>query len=232
MRAFTLKMHKIYICNKTESLYLIMGTKNIFSNNFGVQAGEMNIDQLNINNGEPKQKKHQENQTQSHKDFDCFISFSTQDEELAKFIKKVINKYFNPAIKVFVAGDGESISAGKKWADELKNALNDVTLFIVLLTPENIKQPWINLEFGAAWAKDIEILPICFNGLKSETLPTPFSYYQAVEIPKNINQLFYSLTKKFKLPSPSNQKLEKWTLKVIKKFKNHDKNKIKKGIKS
>lgn len=47
---------------------------------------------------------------------------------------------------------------------------------IILSTPESLKRPWINFEAGAANILNKQIGPICFNGQRPGSLPSPLNY--------------------------------------------------------
>jgi hypothetical protein len=62
--------------------------------------------------------------------------------------------------------------------DELKES----KVLLSMLSPLSISRPWINFEAGAAWMGKTKVIPVCFGGLSSGTLPKPYSSLQAVDI--------------------------------------------------
>jgi hypothetical protein len=55
---------------------------------------------------------------------------------------------------------------------------------ILMLSDESVKRPWVNFEAGAAWTRDIKIIPVCYRTLFKEDLPKPYSSLQAVGLQK------------------------------------------------
>ena len=50
---------------------------------------------------------------------------------------------------------------------------------IILCSPKSVVRPWINFEAGAAWIRDIPVIPLCHSGMKPSALPVPLNLLQA-----------------------------------------------------
>jgi len=110
-----------------------------------------------------------------------FVSHISKEAALAEVLQKHIQKHFLGLIEVFVSSDGVSIEAGSDWLKSLKEALQEAQAVIVLCSKESVGRPWVNFEAGAAWLKDVPIIPVCHTDLKPEQIPLPLQLLQAVE---------------------------------------------------
>jgi hypothetical protein len=113
---------------------------------------------------------------------DIFLSFIHEEEEVASEVKSFISKVFDCQIAPFMSSDQESIYAGEDWMARIFGELTQAKILISMLSPVSMRRPWINFEAGAAWAKDIIVIPVCFGGLTVSSLEKPYSSRQAVAI--------------------------------------------------
>lgn len=111
-----------------------------------------------------------------------FISHISEETEIAKYLKKSLTDDFLGMTEVFVSSDRETIAAGENWLKSIEQALRESSLMIVLCSPASISRPWINFEAGAAWMRDIPLIPICHLGLLPSDLPMPLSLRQGLRI--------------------------------------------------
>ncbi|MFU2014778.1 toll/interleukin-1 receptor domain-containing protein [Peribacillus butanolivorans] len=110
-----------------------------------------------------------------------FISHVKEEKDLAIILKEEINKAFLGLPDVFVSSDGESISIGTRWLDEIDTALKNAQIILLLCSKEAVKRPWINFEAGAGWVKGIPVIPICHTNIKPVELPIPLNMLQGIE---------------------------------------------------
>lgn len=122
----------------------------------------------------------------------AFVSHITEDHAIAARLKTAITRDFLGQLNVFVSSDTASIGAGEQWLRSIEDALHDCALFIVVCSPESVTMPWINFESGAAWMKNVPIVPVCHNGMQPRGLPAPLSFRQAVEVgdPRGLERLY------------------------------------------
>jgi hypothetical protein len=91
-------------------------------------------------------------------DVNAFISYSSKDKEIAGIIKQAFK---NLGITAFLAH--EDIVPSKEWQEEIIKRLRVTNIFVPVLT-DNFKQSdWTDQESGAAFIRDIEIIPISIN---------------------------------------------------------------------
>lgn len=108
-----------------------------------------------------------------------FISHISEEKQIAIDFKKLVEDNFLGLIDVFVSSDENSISPGQKWLDDITNALKNCSVAIILCSPKSVVRPWINFEAGAAWIRDIPVIPLCHSGMKPSALPLPLNLLQA-----------------------------------------------------
>jgi hypothetical protein len=110
-----------------------------------------------------------------------FLSHVHVESRFADFIQACIERDFIGLVKVYVASDG-GVLAGKKWLDDLTQALNESHLHAVLCSPEALTRHWVSFETGAAHLRGIPLIPLCHSGLEPNQLPVPLSAFQGVRL--------------------------------------------------
>jgi len=113
---------------------------------------------------------------------DIFISFIHEEEDYAQAVQKFITRILGTDAKPFLSSDKLQIYAGEKWIDRIMDELKDAKVVLLILSGQSVKRPWVNFEAGAAWTRDIAIIPICVARFKKDDLPKPYSSLQAVEL--------------------------------------------------
>jgi hypothetical protein len=111
----------------------------------------------------------------------AFISHISQETDLAQGLKTRIQHDFLGMIDVFVSSDGETIRAGTKWLDAVDAALERADIQLVLCSTESVGRPWVNFEAGAAWIRDIPVVPVCHSCMTPDRLPSPLNMLQSVQ---------------------------------------------------
>ena len=80
----------------------------------------------------------------------AFLSYTTENAELAKLIA---NELQSNGIDTW--WDRWCISAGDSLRQKIDEGLGDCTHFLVLLTPESVKKPWVNQEMDAGLVRTL-----------------------------------------------------------------------------
>lgn len=111
-----------------------------------------------------------------------FLSHVSNEGLLALVLKDWIQASSRNRVKVFVSSDIQNIAAGDRWLENLREALTDARLLIVLCSPYSVTRSWVNFETGSGWIKDIPVIPICHSGQRLGSLPSPLSLFQGLEI--------------------------------------------------
>jgi len=110
-----------------------------------------------------------------------FVSHTSREAALALIFKSHLSQDFLGLVEIFVSSDLESISAGEDWLKSIKTALSESSILMVLCSRGSLSRAWVNFEVGAAWIKELPIIPICHSGLTLSELPVPFSTLQGIE---------------------------------------------------
>jgi hypothetical protein len=111
-----------------------------------------------------------------------FISHITEDAAVGTRLKLKLVEDFLGQLTVFQSSDTESIAAGEEWLSSINEAIRGSSIFIILCSPIAITRPWVNFEAGAAWMRDLPVIPACFAGLRAQNLPMPLSARQGLEL--------------------------------------------------
>jgi hypothetical protein len=124
-----------------------------------------------------------------------FISHISEEASIAIILKRWIESSFLGMCRVFVSSDSNDIPAGSKWLDIINRELEKSGLLIILCSPESVNRPWINFEAGCGSIKKIPIIPLCYSGLKIESLIPPISIFQSIEITNcdSLKKLFLAI---------------------------------------
>jgi hypothetical protein len=111
-----------------------------------------------------------------------FISFVHEEVDYAQAVQSFITRMLGTDVTPFLSSDKLQIYAGEKWIDRIMDELKDALVVLLILSEESVKRPWVNFEAGAAWTRDIAIIPVCILGFTKEELPKPYSSLQAVDL--------------------------------------------------
>lgn len=111
-----------------------------------------------------------------------FVSHITEDAAVAAKLKLALRDDFLGQLTIFLSSDTDSITAGEDWLSSVSKALRDSSMVIVLCSPEAVDRPRVNFEAGAAWMRDVPLIPVCFGGLKLRALRMPLSARQGLEL--------------------------------------------------
>ena len=76
---------------------------------------------------------------------DCFISYSSEDKELAEFINKELKGH---EITSFMASD--SLQAGQNWQQEILGNLKNSKWVVLLASRAACSSAFVNQEIGVA----------------------------------------------------------------------------------
>ena len=107
---------------------------------------------------------------------DLFLSHAAVDKDLAQFLEQAL-KAAIPEVAVFRTTRLDSIPAGKAWLEVIHQRLRTADLILVLLTPSSVRRPWISFETGAAWMRDVVLVPGVAGMAKTE-VPEPLRSLQ------------------------------------------------------
>lgn len=131
-----------------------------------------------------------------------FISHIEPEASLASVLKDWVESAFVGGVKVFVSSDGDDVTAGDQWFQKIGKALTDAKVLLVICSTRSVHRPWINFETGAGHIKEVPVIPICHTGMTRETLPTPLSFFQALDTEEDDfeNKLMAALAKHLDFP--------------------------------
>ncbi len=108
-----------------------------------------------------------------------FLSHATVD----KFIAKAMCQMLDAAgAKTF--RDDRDIDGGDDIPEKIREAIKTSDEFVVLLTPNSVSRPWVNLEVGAAWVWGrLRIIAIHYNiDLAADPIPAILKSKKAVAL--------------------------------------------------
>lgn len=105
---------------------------------------------------------------------DIFISYSVEDEELARFIKQHCE---NHKLDVFLASI--SLHKGEHWTPQIKKALQNSKWVFLLASKAALASPNVRMEIGGAIFSEKKLVPIMWD-VEPKDLERWISDYQGV----------------------------------------------------
>lgn len=126
----------------------------------------------------------------SEKEYVFFISHSTIDA--SGDVGAVCEIFEKCRIKSFVADRDAPL--GNPLPEEIKKAIDGSELFLVFLTKNSKKSPWVNQEVGYALGKGIPVIPIKKGRIRVKGLIESAKYVQMQDNPLDtVNEVFSGL---------------------------------------
>ncbi len=107
---------------------------------------------------------------------DCFISYSSTDEQLARF---VANHLIAQQLNVFLAS--VSLQPGDKWSEAIWSNLRNSPWVVFLVSRAACFSPYVQQELGAALAAEKKIIPIVWD-MSPQELPGWLNQRQALDL--------------------------------------------------
>jgi hypothetical protein len=112
-----------------------------------------------------------------------FISHIYEEKDVAAAVQKYIENILGGEVEIFRSSDRWKLRAGEPWLDRIRKELQESKIFILMLSAESVKRPWVNFEAGAAWVSPNKlVIPVCFSGLTKGTMPLPYSTLSAIDL--------------------------------------------------
>lgn len=105
---------------------------------------------------------------------DVFISYSVQDEKLARFVK---DHLVHQKLDVFLASI--SLEPGHKWTPQIFQALKGSDWVFLLASQNALKSNNVQQEMGVALISEKKIVPIMWD-IEPSQLPVWISQYQGL----------------------------------------------------
>lgn len=133
-----------------------------------------------------------------------FVSHVHAEQELATILEKQLISAFRGKVRVFASSNLKNIRSGDKWLDQLHTALESAKIELALCSRLSITKPWVNFEVGAAWLRNVRIIPICHSGLQVGKLPMPYCIFHGVHANQEdgLSRLFSTIAGILKVPMP------------------------------
>lgn len=107
---------------------------------------------------------------------DCFISYSSHEEELAEFVYAELESH---NLDVFMASI--SLSPGEDWSPKIRQNLNASPWVIFLASKTAAQSPYVQQELGMALGKKKTLVPIVWDIAPGE-LPGWVSEKHAIDL--------------------------------------------------
>jgi hypothetical protein len=76
----------------------------------------------------------------------------------------------------------DALSAGENWRTQLREALANTDLFVVILSPDSLTSPWVLQELGGAWTLGKPILAVVAGTKVPMKLPVALDEHQFASI--------------------------------------------------
>jgi hypothetical protein len=131
-----------------------------------------------------------------------FVSHISEEAPVAQLLQEAMSRDFIGLVEFFTSSDIGSINAGENWLVAVQKAIKEADGVIVLCSNASVQRPWVQFELGAAWMRQIPILPVCHSRFAVADLPLPLSLRQGIELETEagMKRLYHSVAGILKLP--------------------------------
>ena len=107
---------------------------------------------------------------------DIFISFSSADEKLARFVHAHLKK---EEIDAFLAN--VSVAPGERWSPTILNALKSSSWVLFLASRAACASSWVQQELGGALLLNKKVVPVIWD-MPPKELPGWIQQFQALNL--------------------------------------------------
>jgi TIR domain len=111
-----------------------------------------------------------------------FLSHSSRDADALVRLKKLLVERTSSTVDLFLSSDGVSITAGRKWIDDVLSALSQATVVFTFLSPNALHSQWVFFEAGLAYNRNIQVVPVGIFGVDVGEIPPPLGLLQGFNL--------------------------------------------------
>lgn len=96
------------------------------------------------------------------------------------------------------------IEKGERWSNKLRYTVDAADVALLVITPENLNNPWLAFEAGTLSTKTKSVESLLVD-LSPADLPMPFAQFQALTLSRtDMHRFLASLNSRLDPPLPSN----------------------------
>lgn len=107
-----------------------------------------------------------------------FLSHSSSNRRELLGLKRLLDERAGGLIDFFLSSDDDSIAHGKIWPEEVRAALDRMSLMLIFVSTEALKSGWTYFEAGFGLHKLGSAKIYCLPGTEKGALPSPFNMLQ------------------------------------------------------
>ncbi len=133
-----------------------------------------------------------------------FVSHISDEAELAGLLQQMLEADFAGQVRLFTSSDIRSIGTSEDWLAAIERALGQAVALIVLCSRSSVHKPWVQFEIGAAWMKQVPIVPACHSGLTPDRLDPPLARLEGLELgtARGLERLYVTVSRLLGLDPP------------------------------
>jgi hypothetical protein len=122
-----------------------------------------------------------------------FLSYASAD---SKSVERLVDKLKVRGLDVWT---DRLIAPGQDWQPQIEAALDEATLFLMVMSAKDGVSPWQNVELGMALRSAVgrskRVIPVLLPGADRETMPHFLRNHAAIEFdPNDGEQAIESIT--------------------------------------
>lgn len=110
-----------------------------------------------------------------------FISYSRQDSDAMKDLKRILTRYGVP-----IWYDDKVEQGTENWPKEIQSAIEKAGCVVCILSPDAKNSEWVSQEIHYAKLHDIQIFPLLIRGDDKNAVPIELANYQRTNV--NLNE--------------------------------------------
>jgi TIR domain-containing protein len=105
-----------------------------------------------------------------------FVSHASADKWIARVLCEKLD-----AIGAQTFRDDRDIDGGDDIPDRLRAALDQAHELLLLLTPQSVNRPWVLMEVGGAWLRNIRIVVVRYH-LTMDLIPVMLRSKKTIDL--------------------------------------------------
>src|SRR6266699_4451932 len=115
-----------------------------------------------------------------------FVSYSHKNDSDLKAVVDMLDQ-----IHMQTWVDRSGLAGGDRWREEIRQAIQGCTLFLLVATPQSLTSPEVQKEYLDAQEQHKDILLVTFNRL--HTIPDKLAKYPVIHLPNLKDTALYTL---------------------------------------
>lgn len=117
-----------------------------------------------------------------------FLSHTHVDAEKVSQIRNWLNENVRGTVDFFQSSDDDPSALGRPWYQRIEESLSRTAIMLLCISPNSLERAWLYYEAGAAAARGVPAIPVCFGGVDISSLPAPLGQLNSVSLDSAVDR--------------------------------------------